>query len=135
MTKAQRVGFFEVPPGLAPVAFLLIGEASVGIGLGVVRRQVNGPVVVRNGPFELAFLPVDVTPVAESFGKIGVQTYGLIVILDSPVKLAKIIIGIAAADDEIGIAGFQADSPSRSGFARPIPTLSLRNSTHTSTSG
>ena len=109
MTKAQGTGPCEITQGLSWRAFLLVGESPVREDLAIFGLQLDGLVVILDGPVELAFLSVNITPVAEGFRKIGFQVDGLVVILDGPVELALAIIDIAPVGEGFRKVGFQAD--------------------------
>ena len=124
MTKAERMGLFEVPEGLGQFAFFLVGESPVGEDLGTVGIQVDGLVVVPDGLVELAFLSIDITPVAEGFGKTGFQADGLAEILNGPVELAFVIIGIAPVVEGKDKVRLQANGLIVVGYG-PVPLAFL----------
>ncbi len=120
MTIAQGTGPFEITQGLTRRTFLLVGESPVSEDLAIFGLQVDGLVVILDGPVELAFLPVNITPVAEGFRKIGFQVDGLVEILDGPVELALAIIDIAPVVEGFCKVGFQADGLAEVGDG-PVP--------------
>ena len=67
MTKAQVIGLFEIHHGLSPLPFLLVGESPVGKNLAIVGLELDGLVVILDGPAVLFEIVVGISAVYVCF--------------------------------------------------------------------
>ena len=102
MTIAQGTGPFEITQGLTRRTFLLVGESPVSEDLAIFGLQVDGLVVILDGPVELAPAIIDIAPVGEGFCKVGFQADGLAEVGDGPVPLAFTFVGKAPVGEGDG---------------------------------
>ena len=102
MTIAQGTGPFEITQGLTRRTFLLVGESPVSEDLAIFGLQVDGLVVILDGPVELALAIIDIAPVGEGFCKVGFQADGLAEVGDGPVPLAFTFVGKAPVGEGDG---------------------------------
>jgi len=101
--------FLEVRDGFLFPAYVTVGYALVVAGIGMLRVEADGLVVVLDAPLELPQVAVGVAPVVVGIGMLRVEVNSLVVVLDSPLELPQNAVGIAPVVVGPGMLRVEAD--------------------------